>query len=113
MIETITNWLAGFQLDALGPGEGWAVFPQGQRVLKRYPDILGGERLRKRLTFLIRRNSLSPEAGEMEKFTLWAEGSAPRLGENQTVRVEDARLAAKNKDGMGRYEAKLIIEFTT
>ena len=109
MTDIITNWL-GFAVDTLGPGEGWAVFPQGQRVLERTEDILGGQRLRKRLTFLIRCNSTRPEA--MEDFARWAQQNPPRLGEMQTLRLEDAHLAAKGKDGLGRYEAKLIFEFT-
>jgi len=113
MNETIISWLAGFSEDGLGPGEGWAVFPQGERVLKRYPDILGGEKLRRRLSFLVRRNSALPAAGALEEFARWAQANAPILGEGQTVRVEDARLAAKGKDGLGRYECKLIFEFTT
>ena len=109
MTDIITNWL-GFAVDCLGPREGWAVFPQGEKVLQRQQDILGGQRLRKRLTFLIRCNCASPTA--MESFAQWAQQTAPQLGQMQTLRLEDAHLAAKHKDGPGRYEAKLIFEFT-
>lgn len=111
MIKIITDWL-GFAEDTLGPKEGWAVFPQGERMLARKTDILGGQMLRKRLTVLVYCNSYEPAASKMEAFARWAESSAPVLGEEQVFRVEDARLTAKGKDGPGRYEAKLIFEFT-
>ena len=113
MNEQVMAWLEGFSQDALGPGEGWAVFPQGERVLARFPDILGGETQRRRLSFLIARNSTVPAAGELEAFARRAEAEAPVLGRSQTVRLEDARLKAGGRDGMGRYEARLIFEFTT
>lgn len=111
MIKIITDWL-GFAEDTLGPKEGWAVFPQGERILARKTDILGGEKQRKRLTVLVRCNSYEPAASKIEEFARWAQASAPVLGEEQVLRVEDARLTAKGKDGPGRYEAKLIFEFT-
>ena len=111
MIKTITDWL-GFAQDSLGPKEGWAAFPQGERILARKSDILGGEKQRKRLTVLVRCNSYEPAASKIEDFARWAEETAPLLGEAQVFRVEDARLTAKGKDGPGRYEAKLIFEFT-
>ena len=112
MNDTVIRWLEGFAQDQLGPGEGWAVFPQGERVLKRMPDILGGEKQRRRLSFRLCGNCASPASGELEAFARRAEQTAPTLGESQTVRLEDARLTAKSKDGLGRYEAKLIFEFT-
>ena len=48
----------------------------------------------------------------MEAFARWAEETAPILGQEQTVRVEDARLENKGKEDMARYRAMLIFEFT-
>lgn len=112
MTNTVIAWLEGFSVDSLQWKEGWAVFPQGERVLSRTQDILGTSRLRKRLTFLVRRNSLDPKPGDMEAFARWAEDTAPILGADQTVRVEDARLESKSKEDMHRHQAKLIFEFT-
>lgn len=108
MIDKIMAWLEGFSLDALGPGAGWSLFPQGLRQISRKEDILGGVECRQKLTVLIR---CRDEAGQqaLERFDLQ---SAPVLGKRQTVRLEDARLAAREKDGLPRYEAKLIFEFT-
>lgn len=112
MTNTIVAWLQGFSVDGLRWGEGWAVFPQGEKRLSHTTDILGNVRQRKRLSFLIRRNSRSPQPGDMEAFARWAEANAPILGENQTVRVDDARLEHKSKEDMHRHRAMLIFEFT-
>ena len=126
MIEEIQNWIASFPglgvpvVDALGPGEGAALFPKGEQVVARSRDILGRERLRRRLTLLLclhRRRD--PQAGDggvqpmLAEFTRWVGSGWPVLGEEQTVRAEDARLTALPKEGMARYEVKLIFEFTT
>ena len=112
MTNTITAWLQGFSVDSLCWKEGWAVFPLGERILSQSSDILGSVRRRKRLSFLIRRNSLQPQPGDMEAFARWAESTAPRLGDDQTVRVEDARLENKSNEDMHRHKAMLIFEFT-
>ncbi len=112
MTHTVTAWLKDFSVDSLPWKEGWAVFPQGEKVLFRRQDILGGVRLRKRLKFLIRRSCLDPKPGDMEAFARWVEETAPILGQEQTVRVEDARLESKGKEDMARYRAMLIFEFT-
>jgi len=108
MIEKVMAWLRGFSLDSLGPGGGWGAFPQGLKELSRREDILGGVETRCRLTVRLVYNGVDGQAA-LEGFDL---SGAPVLGENQTVKLEEARLAAKAKDGLPRYEAKLIFEFT-
>ena len=112
MTDIVVTWLQGFSVDCLRWQEGWAVFPQGERLLSQSTDILGNVKRRKRLSFLIRRNCLQPQPGDMEAFARWAEDTAPILGENQTVRLEDARLESKSKEDMHRHKAMLIFEFT-
>lgn len=111
MIETVTNWL-GFSVDELGAGEGWAVFPQGVTQLAASRDILGTEKRRSRLVFLVVCHSDIPNHAAWEALESRARQSAPRLGSDQTVRLEGARLTRADKDGPARYEAKLIFEFT-
>lgn len=111
MIDTVTNWL-GFSLDELNAGEGWAVFPQGETQLAASRDILGSEKRRSRLTFLVVCHSPYPNHATWEEFSRRVRETAPVLGENQTVRLEGVHLSAKGKDGPARYEAKLIFEFT-
>ena len=111
MIDTVTNWL-GFSVDGLGAGEGWAVFPQGETQLDLTRDILGTEKRRSRLVFLVVCHSHIPNHAAWEALESRARQSAPRLGSDQTVRLEGVHLSAKGKDGPARYEAKLIFEFT-
>jgi hypothetical protein len=46
------------------------------------------------------------------RLALWVRSGAPRFGQNQTVRLENARLSAQNKEDLARYEATLIVEYT-
>lgn len=124
MIDTIYAWLAGLAgleglgLDALGPGEGAALFPQGERVVAWLPDILGGQKQRKRLELLLklqrRRDPDGAETGGQALLERLAQGmaSAPRLGEDQVARAENARQVALDHRGLAGYEMKLIFEFT-
>ena len=106
MTDKISAWLEGFALDLLEAGEGKALFPQGQRELRRQEDILGNVRHRKRLTVILRCHG---DRALLEGLDL---ASAPLLGQEQTVRLEDVRLVARSHDGLPRYEGKLIFEFT-
>ena len=125
MIEKIKTWVSGFPgfgevaVDALGPGEGVGLFPQGEQTVGRKADILGTQRLRRRFTVLLRlHRRRDPQSGDddtqqlLERFARWAAGGWPLLGEDQTVRTENGRLQTMAKEGLAKYELKLIFEYT-
>ena len=126
MIDKIKTWVATFpgfgeaQVDALGPGEGVGLFPQGEQTIGRKADILGGAALRRRFTMLLRlHRRRDPQSGDqstqllLEHFARWAEKGWPVLGDDQTVRTEHGHLQTMAKEGLARYELKLIFEYTT
>lgn len=113
MTEKVLQWLEGFTQNQAGPGAGWAVFPQGGQVLRRSRDILGNEILRRQLSFQVVCLAVEDAASPLEAFARWAETSPPRLGADQTVWVEHARLVTKDKEDLARYTCKLVFEFTT
>ena len=123
MTQKIANWLGEFEdmgvptVDALW-GEGWAIFPRGLRQTVR-ADILGGQQVRVRAEFALKlHRKKDPRGGDpgveamWHRLALWVRSGAPRFGQNQTVRLENARLSAQNKEDLARYEATLIVEYT-
>jgi len=113
MIETILNWLRrqpGWEqtaLDALGPEpQGRGLFPLGLQVLQRLPDILGGEKCRCRAEFTLAAHGAEgpPKLPGLE--------TLPQFGENQTAQLRLGRLIRRDKNGIGRWECKLRVEYT-
>ena len=113
MIETILNWLRlqpGWEraeLDALGADPGdTGLFPLGLQVLRRLPDILGGEKCRCRAEFTLAAHGAQGPPALPGLETL------PHFGENQTAELRLGRLMRRGKDGVARWECKLRVEYT-
>lgn len=124
MINQIRNWVASFPgfagrefaIDALGSGaDAAAVYPKGEQVVFRHPDILGGMAVRRKLTFhiLLRSRENSAMAAVIADFVRWAEHGAPALGEQQTVSAEQGKLRHNTGTGITTYEIRVEVEFTT
>ena len=124
MTELIANWPGGFggfgvpTVDALGPGEGWGIFPRGQKVIAETNDILGGSRRRVRAEWTLKLHRGKDHRGGdpgvqplLEQLALWVRSGAPVLGEAPPVRLENARLVYQAAEPLARYEATLIAEF--
>ena len=113
MNEQILNWLRlqpGWEQtepDALGPKPGdTGLFPLGLQVLRRFPDILGGEKCRCRADFTLAAHGVQgpPVLPSLE--------TLPHFGENQTAELRLGRLMRRDKNGIARWEIKLRVEFT-
>ena len=121
MTKAICTWLAGFadlgvpQVDALGSGEGWAVFPDGQKVVAVRRDILGTERRRIRARWSLKLRRSKGDAAMprlLEQLAAWVRSGAPQFGQEQVVYLENARLVSQNGESWTRYDATLVVEFT-
>ena len=127
-LEEMKNWLTTFPLwgevvlttDVLSaqPGD-CGLFPQGLEVLEVREDVLGGQTLRLRQQFLLRRNALRgmDAAAWLLEFQKWVAqqsllGLCPVLGENQRFRAEKGRLVRTDTVGTGIYEVRLTAEYT-
>ena len=120
MTEKLSAWLEGLLAetpgwDALGPGEGAALFPQGERELWRRTDILGNRQRRIRYTLLLRL-STARKGAQMAAFfyglSRRIEENAPLLGQDQKLTVENARQTRRDGKDRAQYELKLVFEFT-
>jgi len=120
MTDTVLAWLRGHpllsdlqpeRLDAR-PGSA-GLFCKGCSVLSRNENILGNTDLRRRLRFLLAVHCTDePMPRSLLELGQWAERTAPALGENQTVRLENGQLRRADDQGIARYEAELTFEFT-
>ena len=115
MIEAVYTWLkampglANLEREHLAPAPGSSgLFCQGQEVLRRREDILGRVRIRRRLRFHLALHGTGPEV-----FLALEQGvrSAPTLGKDQTVTVEQGRQT-KADGGLNRCQATITFEFT-
>ena len=124
MTQRIQAWLGSFEglglptVDALAPEEGWGLFPQGERILRRTTDILGNTRLRRQVSYKLKLHRKKDSRGDdpgiqplLERLSRWVTRDAPVFGRDQTVRAENARLTAQNREDMARYEVLLVFEF--
>ena len=127
-MEQLKNWAASYPgfagmaltLDAL-PGRPGCIglFCRGEEVLRRQEDITGGIRCRKRLTLTLALCCRKDPEGDCHTpqllldFGRWAASAqAPVLGQDQTVRAEKGGLKHAGAGGVGRYELRIIFEFT-
>lgn len=120
MIDTIFNWLKtypGLSLmqrdrvdEALG---GSGLFFRGVTVVDRKWDLLGNLKSRKRLSFRIRRYG---EPADSAVFFMmlgaWVEETAPTLGLDQTVSLQNAHCVRDSDLGLALWEADLEITYT-
>ena len=120
MIDTIFNWLKNYpglaylQRDRIDEAVGGSgLFFRGVTVADRKWDLLGCLRCRKGLSFRIRRYG---DPADSAVFFLmlgaWVEETAPILGENQTVSLENAHCVRDSDLGLALWEADLKITYT-
>lgn len=107
-------------VDALTPDKECALFSLGDEVVGRKPDILGGELVQHRFTFLlVSFHQRDPEEGDLEPYFLMnrvAESLIYASREDEHVSkawAEGAHLKSMTKEGLARYEMKVIFEYTT
>ena len=118
MTNTVYHWLKGSSglealkqemLDAVPGAAG--LFCKGRKELSRTADILGGIRVRQKLTFALCLHSTSREVPDF--FLRLDTKNAPVLGEDQTVTVTEGKLTKDDGTGICRYEATITFIFTS
>ena len=120
MNDTIFNWLRTFpglqllqrqQVDAV-PG-GCGLFFRGVTVSDRKTDLLGAVHCRKQLHYRIARYG---DTAESPVFFLllgaWVEETAPTLGLDQVIALQNAHCAYDADTGLALWEADLYITYT-
>ena len=123
--DFIEGWLAQaptperYGLDALGPRNECGLVPLGDAVISRKKTILGGEQVRRRFTMLlVTHHQRDPEQGGLEPyrrlqqaadFLLQAWQDDPEI----TAWAEKAQMKVLSKEGLARYEMKLMFEYTS
>ena len=120
MINTVKTWLSaypgleGLTLEALAPLPGSAgLFCRGEEVVRRMGDILGTERLRKRLGFTLAVHTVSDSMPQqLLELAQRAKESAPILGQDQALTLEKGALTRCDAEGTARYELHITFEFT-
>lgn len=126
-MEQLKNWVAAFPgfagmtvtVDAQ-PGIPGSVglFCRGQKTLWQREDLLGRVRRRRRLTLEVTLACSKDPQGDcltaalLLELARWAEGSAPILGQEQTLRADKGSLHHAAAGGVGVYALELIFEFT-
>ena len=127
-MERLKNWVASYPgfagmpitLDALPGRPGcMGLFCRGEEILNRQADILGTWRCRKRLNLVLALYCAKDPEGDcyspqlLLDFGRWVSASqAPLLGQDQQVRAQQGQLKQADAEGLGRYEIKIILEFT-
>lgn len=119
MNDTILNWLRTFpglellqrqQVDAVPGGSG--LFFRGVTVKEQKTDLLGGISCRKQLHFRLNRYG---DPGESPVFFLllgaWIQETAPTLGTQQSLTLENARCVRDTGTGLALWEADLYITY--
>ena len=119
MIQTIFNWITAFsgfggkqfRLDKLeAHSQAASVLCKGEEILSQSRDILGNLKQRKRLTLLVRVRGI--DAQTLLDFARWAEDTAPVLGENQTLSIQQGSLYTSNPGAPGVYQCRVTLEYT-
>ena len=120
MTQEIFHWLAGIpglenlEAEQLGSFPGCAgLFTRGQQLLWERADILGSRLRRRKLSFLLAVVAASGSVNPLENLEERALGSAPTLGEAQTVAMEKARLIRDSGNGLARFQTEITFTFTT
>lgn len=121
MTEQLNTWLQALLAeptlawDTLGPEGGAGLYSRGRKELWRRTDIVGKTLVRIRQQFTLK--LLTCRGGrEMAAFLTdlarQAEQTAPTLGGDQLLRVENARQTHRDSRGQARYELDICFEFT-
>ena len=123
-LQELKEWLASFDgwglaaVDSTDAAPGsCGVFPMGQQVLYSREDVLGNAKKRLRQTYVLRKVAPRGETAAGWLMDLQAHISenahtAPRFGDDQTIRAEKGRLEKAAQTGLGIYAVNLIVEFT-
>ena len=113
MNEQILHWLhlqPGWEqtaLDSLGAEkDARGLFPLGLQILRRFPDILGGETCRCRAEFTLAAHGAEGPPALPGLETL------PHFGEHQTAELRLGRMQRRGSHGVARWEIRLRVEFT-
>ena len=113
MNEQILHWLhlqPGWEqtaLDSLGAEkDARGLFPLGLQVLRRFPDITGGETCRYRREFTLTAHGVQapPALPSLENI--------PQLGQEQTAEFRLGRMTRRDHNGIARWEVRLRLEYT-
>ena len=98
----------------LSGADAAGIFFKGEQVISRRTDILGGIYCRRRvnLSLLLRSREKRQMSQCLADFVRWAERTAPVLGQQQTVRAEQAKLRHAAGTGITTYEIQVALEFT-
>lgn len=119
MNDTIFNWLRGFpglellqrqQVDAVNGGCG--LFFRGVTVKDQKTDLLGGISCRKQLHYRLNRYG-DPTDSPVFFLLLeaWVQETAPILGAEQTLALQNARCVRDTGTGLALWEADLYITY--
>lgn len=123
MIHAICAWLQtfpglqgySFTIDRLvAQPYAAGLFYKGMKQLSCRVDLMGEAIIRRQMRLRLLLNSQSPLAEFLPEFTLWAESAAaPRLGDDQLLKITGSQLYRDNGKGLCTYEISFDIEFTT
>ena len=98
--------------------EGCGLFPVGVQVIRRREDVLGGQVLHLRQSYLLRRNACTGEeaAAWLLQLQNWlltqsAKGLEPWFGVGIWLWAEGGRLVNTAQPGTGIYEVKIHVEY--
>ena len=126
-MEQILNFLRTFpgfggmhlSLDALGPLPGCGgIFPRGEETLKRTQDVLGGVRLRVRLTLEVLVTSCYDPGSDSDiqalllSFMAWARDNCPALGEDTVLACKGPKLARTTPEGVATHTVTVTVDYT-
>ena len=99
--------------------DGCGLFPQGMEVLQHRQDVTGGQKLRLRQTFLLRRRAVHTcqSASWLLRLQGWVAENPPCelepvFGSGLTLHMEKGRMTQKQQTGTALYEGTIIIEYT-
>jgi len=120
MIQTVKTWLSAYPglenltLEALEPYPGSAgLFCKGAEVVRRSRDILGTRQLRQRLGFRLEWHTTAADMPQrLLDLSAWARETAPTLGRDQTLTLEQGAMTRLDEEGTARYGLHITFEFT-
>ena len=94
------------------------LFSRGMEVLERKQDITGGQKLRVKQTFLLRRRGVrtAGEAAWLLQLQNWVLENPPRelepvFGTELRLRMEKGRLTQTRQPGTAIYDGTIILEY--
>ena len=114
----LSAWRIAVDARGGGPYDG-GLFCRGLQVVSREGNLLGGCRIRRRLSLTLELNlprepaEGSPDmAACLGELALWLEGGGPALGLDQTVEAKGGILKATSMGGISVYTMDILYEFT-